>query len=180
MICQGTALLASDFQYRHELATDSTKARQSRSKESGSVLQILLRLACQLRGDAPVYLNINAEADELDLEPDELQVKIQWLIDRRYLALDGHVDGLARLWINPSVAFLPRLTDPRVAAARHKFPYIVTDDEGMAAEQPVHVAEYNAEGWEHIYRINAEQLEDPPRFSYGCPLHHQTGPHSED
>lgn len=77
--------------------------------------------------------------------------------------------------LNPSVAFLPRTTDIRVAAARHRFPYIAVDDKGMAADQSVHVAEYDEQGWEHVHRLNTEQFDDPPRLSFGCPLHHMTG-----
>ncbi|MFI1734514.1 hypothetical protein ACH40E_35950 [Streptomyces acidicola] len=172
--------MAADFQYRHEQPAESRPAKRRRSDDGGNLLQILIRLACQLRGDAPVVLDLTDEADDLDLTPAVLQERIMWLVDHGYLALDGQVDGIARLWINPAVAFLPHTTDPRVAAARHRFPYIVTDEKGMAAEQPVHVAEYDANGWEYVYRLNAEQFEDPPRFSFGCPLHHATGPYPLD
>ncbi|WP_258054657.1 hypothetical protein [Streptomyces sp. Ru71] len=40
-----------------------------------------------------------------------------------------------------------------------KYVYIVTDPEGMAAKQPVHVAEDDAEGWEHVYQLNAERFQ---------------------
>ncbi|MCM1969420.1 hypothetical protein [Streptomyces sp. G1] len=46
------------------------------------------------------------------------------------------MEGIARLWVNPSVAFLPWM-DPRTVAARYRFPCITTAERGMAAEQPV-------------------------------------------
>ncbi|MEN8655531.1 hypothetical protein ABCR94_34405 [Streptomyces sp. 21So2-11] len=177
VVCQGPALMAADFQYRHELPSTTKVEKRRRSDEAGTVLQILIRLVSRLAGDVPVVLDVAAEADELDIERADLQERLMWLVDREYLALDGHVDGVARLWVNPAVAFLPRTTDPRVAAARHRFPYIVTDEEGMAADPPFHVAEYDKEGWERVYEDNREQIEDPPRFSFGCPSHHNTGPY---
>jgi hypothetical protein len=180
VVCHGPALLAADFQYRHELPTASKAAKYRRSEEAGTVLQLLIRLMTKLKDDAPVVLDFAAEAEDLDLDQVALQERVAWLVDHRYLALDGQVDGVARLWINPSVAFLPHTTDIRVAAARHQFPYIAADDKGMAADQPVHVAAYDEQGWEHVYRLNAEQFEDPPRFSFGCPLHHTTGPYALD
>jgi hypothetical protein len=76
-----------------------------------------------------------------------------------------------RLWLNPSIAFLAGVTDPRVAAARHRFPYITTDPKGRAAEGPVHVAECDERGWEELYRQNAKDWENPRSMPFGCPLH---------
>ncbi|MET9954441.1 hypothetical protein ABZ135_23260 [Streptomyces sp. NPDC006339] len=137
------------------------------------MLRLLIILATKLQGDAPVVLDFAAEAENLEIEESTLRELIQWLVDRRYLALDGQVDGVARLWINPAVAFLPRTTDPRVAAARHRFPYITADEKGMASEQPFHVSEYDEHGWEHVYQLNADKFENPARFSFGCPIHHR-------
>ncbi|MFJ1579091.1 hypothetical protein [Streptomyces sp. NPDC088182] len=97
------------------------------------------------------------------------------MAERRYLARDGQVGGIARVWVNPVVAFRAGKVDPRVAAARHRFPYIFPNQKALSVEQPVHVAEYDEEGWALVYRNNLDQFEDPPRFSYGCPLHHDEG-----
>ncbi|MFH8703876.1 hypothetical protein [Streptomyces rubrogriseus] len=105
-----------------------------------------------------------------------LQAQVAWLVEHRYLALDGMVNDLARLWISPAVASLPRATDPRRAAARHRFPYIVTDPQGMSAQQRVHVVQYNEDVWQRVYQLNAEQFNDPPTLPYDCPLHHSAGP----
>ncbi|MGW7579523.1 hypothetical protein [Streptomyces sp. NPDC054765] len=170
--------MSADFQYRHEQrVAGKPRSTGRRSSAAGTMLGLLVILASKLRGDAPLVLNYAAEAEQLDTDEVTLQARIEWLVEHHYLALDGQVNGVARLWMNPAVAFLPRTTDPRVAAARHRFPYIVTDPKGMAAEQPIHVAEYDEQGWEQVYRLNAEQFEDPPRFSFGCPHHHDTGPY---
>jgi hypothetical protein len=174
--CYGPALLAAGVQYRHELPTaGGNAAERCHTEAAGAVLQVLIRVVAKLKGDVPVVLDFGAEARDMGLDQAVLEERVTWLVDHRYLALEGPVDGILRLWVNPSVAFLPRATDPRVAAARHRFPYIVTDDEGMASEQPVHVVEYDEQGWERVYRLNVEQIEDPPRLSYGCPLHHVAG-----
>lgn len=56
---------------------------------------------------------------------------LDWLVNRRYLVLDGAVDGRVRLWVNPSVAFVVG-SDPRPAAARHEFPYITCGGDGVS------------------------------------------------
>uniref|UniRef100_A0AAU2ACI4 Replication initiation protein n=1 Tax=Streptomyces sp. NBC_00093 TaxID=2975649 RepID=A0AAU2ACI4_9ACTN len=174
VLCQGPALLAADFHYRHLVrAARPPGARKSRrSDDDNHMLYLLLRVATKLEGDSPVLFSYEEAAAELDTAEDTVRAGIAWLVEHRYLALDGQVDGVARLWVNPAVAFLAGTTDPRIAAARHRFPYIVMDEQGMAADQPVHVAEYDEQGWELVYQNNAEQLEDPPRFPFGCPLHH--------
>ncbi|KPI02913.1 hypothetical protein OK074_5063 [Actinobacteria bacterium OK074] len=173
VLCQGPGLLAADFHYRHQLraAEQPGAKKRRRSAGDGHILHLLLRLATKLEKDSPVLLNYADEAAELDTDEDTVRARIAWLVEHRYLALDGQVGGLARLWVNPAVAFRAGKTDPRIAAARHRFPYIVIDEKEMAAEQPVHVSEYDEEGWELVYRNNAEQFEDPPRFPFGCPLH---------
>ncbi|MET8676111.1 hypothetical protein ABZW18_00515 [Streptomyces sp. NPDC004647] len=173
VLCHGPGLLAADFQYRHQLRTteqSSAKTRR-RSADAGHMLPLMMRLVTKLEGDAPVRFNYADEASELNMDEETLRARIAWLAEHGYIALDGQVDGLARIWVNPAVAFRAGKTDPRIAAARHQFPYIVTDMTGMAAEQPVHVAEYDKQGWELVYQNNAEQFEDPPRFPFGCPLH---------
>ncbi|MFI8484022.1 hypothetical protein [Streptomyces rubrogriseus] len=107
---KGPALSAADLQYQQEL-TKETRSTTRASRE----------------GDAPMTLDFHDEAAIVELSTSVLQAQVAWLVGHRYLALDGMVDGLARLWINPAVAFRPRTTDPRRAAARHRFPYIVTD-----------------------------------------------------
>ncbi|MFI9311456.1 hypothetical protein [Streptomyces triculaminicus] len=177
VICQGPGLLAADFQYRHQLhaAEEAGSKKRRRSADVGHMLRLLIVLVSKLEGDAPVVLDYATEAQNHDTDEETLRARVAWLVEHRYLALDGNVNGVARLWVNPSVAFRPGKTDPRVAAARHRFPYITADDKGMAADQPVHVAEYDDRGWEQVYQLNAAQFEAPPRFAFGCPLHHEAG-----
>jgi hypothetical protein len=100
-----------------------------------------------------------------------LRAVVAWLVEHEFLALDGDVDGIARLWVNPSVAFPPR-TDPRTVAARHRFPYITTAPRGMAAEQPVVIRPYDAAEWNGVYQHHLHMIEDPVCFSStGCALH---------
>ncbi|MGA5069045.1 hypothetical protein ACPB9E_35630 [Streptomyces exfoliatus] len=167
--------MAADHQYVYEQKTAQQPGSKRRRHSTGeeSVLRLLIILVTKLQGDAPVVLDYAAEAENLEIDETVLRRLVQWLVERGYLALDGQVDGVARLWINPAVAFLPRTTDPRVAAARHRFPYIRADEKGLAAKQPVHVSEYDEQGWESVYQLNVEQFENPVRFSLGCPLHHK-------
>ncbi|MBQ0887891.1 hypothetical protein KBZ94_23715 [Streptomyces sp. RM72] len=173
---QGPALLAADLQHQQELAKESRSTMRAGREEVGALALLLTRLACRLRGDAPVTLDFNDEAATVELSTSVLQEQVAWLVEHRYLALDGMVDGLARLWINPAVAFLPRTTDPRRAAARHRFPYIVTDAQGMSAQQRVHVVQYDEDVWQRVHQLNAEQFNEPPTLRHDCPLHHSASP----
>ncbi|MFE5513062.1 hypothetical protein ACFQ9J_21255 [Streptomyces sp. NPDC056529] len=51
------------------------------------------------------------------------------------------------------------------AAARHRFPYIMTAEKGMAAQEPVIVYPYTPELWERVYEAQREMFGDPPVFS---------------
>jgi hypothetical protein len=62
----------------------------------------ITRLACRLRGDVPGTLDFHDEAAIVELSTSVLQAQVAWLVEHRYLTLDGMVDGLARLWINPA------------------------------------------------------------------------------
>ncbi|MFB7896149.1 hypothetical protein ACFC1B_07440 [Streptomyces xiamenensis] len=107
----------------------------------------------------------------MDVPVPRLSAAVDCLVEHEFLALDGHVDGIARLWVNPSVAFLPR-SDPRVVAAAHRFPYITVAPRGMADEQPVVIHPYDAQMWEDVYTRNLDQIENPITYSSdGCTLH---------
>ncbi|MCB5179811.1 hypothetical protein [Streptomyces antimicrobicus] len=165
----GPGLLASDFLRRH------LAAKEGEEKPELSNLPVLLRIAGSLRGDTPVFFDFTSHAEALGTDVPTLRGEIRWLVEHRFLALDGDVDGTARLWLNPCVAF-PPFTDCRVIAARHRFPFITTVEGGMSAAEPVVVHEYDAEGWEQVYQDTVRMTDDPPCFSSdGCLLHGPRG-----
>ncbi|UUY52360.1 hypothetical protein NRK68_34375 (plasmid) [Streptomyces yangpuensis] len=130
-IC-GPAMMAAGFLRRIE----EREAGKKRRSEDGTTRNVLDILACRLQGGGPVLFEFAHWADELDVPVARLREVVAWLVENQFLALEGDVDGVARLWVNPSVAFTP-WSDPRLAAARYRFPYITTAEEGMAAERPV-------------------------------------------
>ncbi|MEU5431435.1 hypothetical protein AB0H73_38335 [Streptomyces olivoreticuli] len=130
---------------------------------------LLILLYTGLEGDAPLLVDVAAKAEEARTSTEEFRAEVAWLVEHRFLALDGDVGGILRLWVNPSVAFLPG-TDPRVAAARHRFPYITSAEGGMRAKEPVVVHPYTPELWEAVYAAQRDMFEDPPVFSY-CGVH---------
>ncbi|WP_372412246.1 hypothetical protein [Streptomyces luteireticuli] len=134
-------------------------------------MQILMLLYVGLQGDAPLRVDVAAKAEECGVTTEEFRAEVAWLVEHRFLALDGDVGEVLRLWVNPSVAFLPG-TDPRVAAARHRFPYITTAGRGMKAGEPVAVHPYEPGLWEAVYDRQRDMFEDPPVFSH-CGLHAQ-------
>lgn len=149
-------------------ARASGKKRQS---EDGTTRNVLDILSCQLQGSGPVLFDFARWATELKVTVARLREVVAWLVEHEFLALEGDVGGVARLWVNPSVAFSP-WTDPRVLASRHRFPYITTAERGMAAEEPVIVHPYDATGWDEVYQSNLHMIEDPVCFSSaGCPIH---------
>ncbi len=94
-----------------------------------------------------------------------------WLVEYEFLALEGEVGSIARLWVNPSVAFVP-WTDPRTVASRHRFPYIATAERGVAAEQPVIIQPYDAAKGDECHQGHLDLIEGPCCFSSaGCPVH---------
>jgi len=153
-------MLAVSFLYRHE--------RGKRDKSPSPQLPAM-KIAVLLKGDAPVRFDFAVQAEELGMSEEELRAQVAWLVERGVLVLDGYVDRVARLWVNPALAFVPG-TDPRVAAARHRFPYVTPAEEGMAAAKPVVVYPYEPELWEQVYEAQREMFEDPPVFSW-CEQH---------
>ncbi|MFB6634854.1 hypothetical protein ACFCWY_33660 [Streptomyces sp. NPDC056362] len=146
---------AADYLYRHE---------HGKRQKGVDPQRLAVTIACLLEGDAPLRLDFAAKAEELDTSMDRLRTQVAWLVKREFLALAGDVDGVARLWVNPSLALAPG-TDPRTVAARLRFPYIMTAEEGMAAEEPVIVYPDTPELWEQVYEAQREIFEDPPVFS---------------
>ncbi|MDG4857485.1 hypothetical protein P8605_04820 [Streptomyces sp. T-3] len=168
----GPGLLAADFLYcsqrRAKRERDGVKTRKTKGDDM--MLPLLMRIVLELEGDAPVLFALQAEAEHHDQTEQQLRASISWLVAHEFLAMDGSADGKIRLWVNPSVAFFAG-TDPRLAAARHHFPYIVPDQKGLSADEPVHVQPYRAEGWEGVYQKQAAMFQDPPAFTWGCPRH---------
>ncbi|MFE0777827.1 hypothetical protein [Streptomyces sp. NPDC058861] len=154
-ISVGPAMMAAGFLHRIE---------HGKRYKASDPQMLVLKIASLLKGDAPLRFDFAIEADELDTSVEKLRTQVTWLVEREFLALDGDVDGVARLWVNPALAFAPG-TDPRTAAARHRFPYITTADEGLAAAEPVIVYPYEPELWEQLYEDQREMFEDPPVFS---------------
>ncbi|MFD5110528.1 hypothetical protein [Streptomyces cinereoruber] len=122
-ISVGPAMLAVGFLHRIE------NGKQYRASDPQ---MLAMKIAGLSEGEAPTRFDFAVEADELDTSVEKLRVQVAWLVEREVLALDG----VARLWVNPSLAFAPG-ADPRTAAARHCFPYITTAEEGLAAAEPV-------------------------------------------
>ncbi|MEU4969119.1 hypothetical protein [Streptomyces smyrnaeus] len=166
-VIMGPAMMAVGFLRRIQ-ARDSGRKRHRDDHTTREVLEIL---SVRLEGSGPVLFDFAHWAGELETSVVHLREVVAWLVEHEFLALEGDVDGVARLWVNPSAAFAPR-TDPRTIAARFRFPYITTAERYMAAEQPVIVQPYNADGWDEFYRANLRVIEDPPCFSSeGCPVH---------
>ncbi|MFE1907992.1 hypothetical protein ACFW96_30650 [Streptomyces gardneri] len=154
-ITTGPAVLAAGYLHRHE------RGKQYRGSDPQ---RLVVMIACLLEGDAPVRFDFAVQAEELGTSVEKLRAQVAWRVERDFLALDGDVGGVARLWVNPALAFRPG-TDPRTAAARHRFPYILPAEEGMAAKEPVIVYPYEPELWEQVYEAQREIFEDPPVFS---------------
>lgn len=141
-------------------------------RDDGTCRDVLDILSGRLTGSGPVPFEFARWSDELGVPVSRLRDVVAWLVEHEFLALDGDVDGIARLWVNPSVAF-PPWTDPRTVAARHRFPYITTAPRGMAAEQPVIIHPYDEAAWDDVYQQHLHMIEDPVCFSTkGCALHH--------
>jgi hypothetical protein len=96
---------------------------------------------------------------------------VAWLVEHEFLALEGDVGGIARLWVNFCVA-LPPWADPRPIAALHHFPYITTAEGGLTADQMVIVQPYDAAAWDDFYQALLHVIEDPVCYSSaGCAIH---------
>lgn len=162
-ISTGPGLRAADFLRRHQL-----RGKVSRSQLPDTQLLLLL-IYTGLEDDKPVQLDFAAKAEEAGVSVEHLRAEVAWLVEHEFLALDGDVDGVARLWVNPSVGFLPG-TDPRIAAARHRFPYYDIAEGGMSAEEPVVFYPYTPELWDAVYDAQQDMFEDPPVFNR-CPAH---------
>ncbi|KJY25363.1 hypothetical protein [Streptomyces katrae] len=130
---------------------------------------ILQLVSWGLDKDGPVLVDVSETAQKAGVSVEYVRTEIAWLVEHEFLALDGDVDGMVRVWVNPAVAFMPG-TDPRVAAARHRFPYFDTAEGGMSAEEPVVVYAYEPELWNAVYDAQRELFEDPPIFQ-PCPAH---------
>ncbi|MFC8819028.1 hypothetical protein [Streptomyces rochei] len=163
----GPAVMAVGFLRRVQARADGRKGRG----DDGTSRDVLDLLSGRLKGSGPVLFDYAHWAGELRVPVPRLREVVAWLVEHEFLSLEGDVDGIARLWVNPSVALAP-WTDPRPIAARYRFPYITTAEGGMGAEQPVIVLPYDAAGWEEFYRANLHMIEDPFCFSSeGCPVH---------
>jgi hypothetical protein len=159
--------MAASFLRRIQARADGKKRRG----DDGTTFDVLAILSGRLRGSGPVLFEFAHWAGELQVPIARLREVVAWLIEHEFLALEGDVDGIARLWVNPSVALAP-WTDPRPLAARYRFPYITTAEGGMRAEQPVIFQPYNAAGWDEFYQANFQMLEDPFCYSTaGCLVH---------
>ncbi|MCM1969424.1 hypothetical protein [Streptomyces sp. G1] len=157
--------MAADFLRRHQSGGGYDEETWP------DTMRLLILIYTELTDDGPVLLDFAAKAEEARVSVEDLRAEVEWLVEHEFLALDGDVGGVARLWVNPSVAFLPG-TDPRVAAARHRFPYIGVAEGGMSAGQPVIVHPYELELWEAVYDAQRDMFEDPPCFSSdGCAIH---------
>ncbi|CAM5528023.1 hypothetical protein SRIMM317S_07158 [Streptomyces rimosus subsp. rimosus] len=144
---------------------------RKRRGANGTVSDVLGALSCRLQGDGPVLFEFAHWAEERSVPVARLREAVAWLVEHEFLALEGDVGGIARLWVNPSVALAP-WTDPRTVASRHRFPYITTAKGGMAAEQPVTIQPYDAAAWDEVYRRHLDLIEDPCCFSSaGYPVH---------
>ncbi|MFE0776932.1 hypothetical protein [Streptomyces sp. NPDC058861] len=154
-ISVGPAMMAAGFLHRIE---------RGKRHKGVDLQRLAVTIACLLEGDAPARFDFAAQAEELDTSVERLRAQVAWLVEREFLALDGDVDGVARLWVNPALAFAPG-TDPRTVAARHRFPYIMPAEKGMAAEEPVVAYTYAPELWEQVYEAQREMFEYPPVFS---------------
>ncbi|MGK5628452.1 hypothetical protein [Streptomyces sp. URMC 123] len=163
----GPALQAAGLLRRVQARADGRK-RRGDDETTRDVLDILSR---HLEGSAQVLFDFTHWAEELEVPVARLREVVAWLVEHQFLALEGDVDGTARLWVNPSVALAPR-TDPRPIAARYRFPYITTAERWMHAEQPVIVQPYDAAEWDEFYQAHLHMIEDPSCYSSaGCPVH---------
>jgi hypothetical protein len=146
-------------------------AGENRRAGDGTTRDVLDVLAGKLKGNGPVLFDFAYWAAELRVPVARLREVVTWLVDHEFLALEGDVDGIARLWVNPSVALAP-WADPRLIAARNRFPYITTAEGGMTAEQPVIIQPYDAAGWDDFYQAQLHMIEDPYCYSSaGCAIH---------
>ncbi|MDJ0386078.1 hypothetical protein [Streptomyces sp. G-G2] len=165
-IC-GPAMMAAGFLSRIQERETGKKSRS----DDGTTRNVLDILSGRLKGSGPVLFDFAHWADELNVTVARLREVVTWLVGHQFLALEGDVNGVARLWVNPSVAFSP-WTDPRITAARYRFPYIMTAEGGMTAEQPVIVHPYDAAGWNEVYQQSLSLIHDPVCFSSGgCSVH---------
>ncbi|MFE1415555.1 hypothetical protein ACFW6F_32885 [Streptomyces sp. NPDC058746] len=159
----GPGLLAADFLRRRQLGgADETEGEPD-------TVRLLILIYTELSGDSPVLLDFSAKAAEAGVSVEHLRAEVEWLVEHEFLAVDGNFDGVARLWVNPSVGFLLG-TDPRTAAARHRFPYIDRAEGGMSAADPVIVHPYEPALWEAVYDAQREKFDNPP-VSRRCPAH---------
>lgn len=155
------------------MAASHLRLHQSGGKRWGrkrpDTLRFLVMICTDLEGDKPIQLDFADKAMEIEVSVEQLRAEVNWFVEHKFLALDGNVDGVARVWVNPSVGFFPG-TDPRVAAARHRFPYFQIAEGGMSAEEPVIVHPYEPELWEAVYNAQRDLFENPPVFNL-CPAH---------
>ncbi|MFC1405767.1 MULTISPECIES: hypothetical protein [Streptacidiphilus] len=167
----GPGFLAADFLYRSAVCADRTQGGKKlrRREADGLPMLLLIRLVTKLRGDAPVALDFDDElvADDSDTD---LRATLTWLHDTRFIALNGMAGRIARLWLSPAVGCMGG-TDPRIAAARHSFPYMTIAEDGMAAPQPVTVHEYSPQLWQSVYEQNQESFDSTRFLDYQCPEH---------
>ncbi|SEL33340.1 hypothetical protein [Streptacidiphilus jiangxiensis] len=165
--------MAADLLSRSRLYAERRQSgRRLRRRESDHLPGHLLRLiAARMTGDAAVLFRLDGARDEAP--PDQLRAGLAWLHDHQFIALEGTVDAIARVWVNPAVAVRGG-TDPRTAAARHHFPYISVADTGMAAEEPVTFHPYHPDLWEVVYEGNQETFDQSTFLDWQCPRHGQS------
>ncbi|MBZ9599551.1 MULTISPECIES: hypothetical protein [Streptomyces] len=160
-VLTGPATLAAPFLRRLQAGGVGATAGPA---DGSLTTDVLMFIARSLRDDGPAHLDLADCAGRLERAVDEVRGEAAWLAEHEFLAWDTGTGtegaGVARLWVNPSVTFLP-WTDPRVAAARHRFPFITTADRGMAAEEPVIIRPYDAAGWHTVYLRYLETTRTP-------------------
>ncbi|MFC9586791.1 hypothetical protein ACFVJ8_28755 [Streptomyces yangpuensis] len=165
-VLTGPATLAAPFLRRLQAGGGDTTG----GPVSGSLTtDVLMFIARSLQDDGPAHLDFADCATRLGCSVTEVRGEAAWLAEHEFLAWGADADAdadtdaagaVARLWVNPSVTFLP-WTDPRVAAARHRFPFITTADRGMAAEEPVIIRPYDAGRWHAVYLRYLETTRTP-------------------
>lgn len=167
---QGPGLIGADVLYRSRLYAERCQGgKRLRRRESDFLPgHLLLLIMVRLMADAPVLFRLDDGPDAAS--EDEVRTALGWLHEHQFIALEGIVDGIARAWVNPAVAALGG-TDPRIAAARHRFPFIDVAEDGMKAEEPVTFHPYDPELWQAVYEDNQESFDQSTFLSWECPRH---------
>ncbi|MFD7827720.1 hypothetical protein [Kitasatospora sp. NPDC059803] len=165
-ICTGPGGLAAMHLYQGQIRAERTAdGRRFRSRRSDfQISRTVFYLVGHLEGDAPVRLNLGEMAELYDRSEALMLAELDWFAEHRFVHLDGRADGIVRLWVNPAVAVCG--ADPRIAAARHSFPYFTVED--ASSEDRVCVHEYSEDLWEAIYAGNFEAFTRETFLSPDC------------